>query len=361
MNNIASANGNHVAPALSLAFTSDNHPQRRQRGQKMGSVRECRASIVRTYMTENDDDLEINIMDVDDDVLYEEYVEDIKHAGSMIDKDDDNDGNVQSELSDKNKREQLKKELIQYRSDQASSIEKPAYTIFTNAAVEGICATLPADEAQLLEVKGIGPKKLDLYGDDILDIVGKYNGLLSKTDVQIINNTGSTKMGAVPRPAPITIESLTTEQKTAANIAHNGKSIFISGAAGVGKSHVSKYIIQDLTKNKKRKCSPTAPTGVAAINVGGNTLHSFFGIGLGQGSMSSLVKRVMKKKEVVKRITETDVLLIDEVSMLSSELLETLDGVARQVRNKPEEVMGGMQIVAVGDFFQLPPSEYIWC
>ena len=68
MNNIASANGNHVAPALSLAFTSDYHQRRRQQ-QKMGSLRECRASIVRTYMTENDDDLEINIMDVDDDVL----------------------------------------------------------------------------------------------------------------------------------------------------------------------------------------------------------------------------------------------------------------------------------------------------
>jgi ATP-dependent DNA helicase PIF1 len=135
-------------------------------------------------------------------------------------------------------------------------------------------------------------------------------------------------------------------------MAIEGKSIFISGAAGTGKSHVSKYIIQSLQRQNK-KVSPTAPTGVAAINVGGSTLHSFFGIGLGLGSAPSLVRKIRKKQAVVQRINETDVLLIDEVSMLSCDLLETLDGVARLVREREDEPMGGLQIVAVGDFYQV--------
>ena len=96
----------------------------------------------------------------------------------------------------------------------------------------------------------------------------------------------------------------------------------------------------------------TAPTGVAAINIGGSTLHSFFGIGLGKGSVPSLIKKIQKSPAVVQRINDTEVLLIDEISMLSCELMETLDGVARGVRGR-DVVMGGMQVVAVGDFYQV--------
>ena len=75
----------------------------------------------------------------------------------------------------------------------------------------------------------------------------------------------------------------------------NPSNVFISGAAGTGKSHVSKYIIQILHERETHKCAPVAPTGVAAIHVGGSTLHSFFGIGLGIGSLQYLVKKVRKK------------------------------------------------------------------
>ena len=75
------------------------------------------------------------------------------------------------------------------------------------------------------------------------------------------------------------------------------------------------------------------------------------------GSISTLVRKIRKKQAVVDRIKETDVLLIDEVSMLSCELLETLDGVARLVREK-DELMGGLQIVAVGDFFQVKSVDF---
>ncbi|KAL7489408.1 hypothetical protein ACHAW6_015006 [Cyclotella cf. meneghiniana] len=306
-------------------------------------------TLVRTY---ND-----YILDNEVDNSFQEVVEEVKHSSSVSDDDNlgsectdhanhSNDGNRDISVI----RSKLKKELIQYRIDQASSIDKPAYNIFTNAALDGICALLPTNHDQLLEVKGIGPKKLEMYGDDIIDIVKKYVG-----EGGLLPHEGAAIHGpkTVSRPEPIRIDSLTSEQRKAAEMSLNGKSVFISGAAGTGKSHVSKFIIQSLQKSEK-KCSPTAPTGVAAINVGGSTLHSFFGIGLGLGSVSSLVRKIKKKNAVVQRINETDVLLIDEVSMLSCDLLETLDGVARQVRQR-DEPMGGMQIIAVGDFFQLPP------
>lgn len=317
-----------TAPTAFVLSSSPFHPQIRQR-------KYCNI-LVRTYIDDAEDDV----------ALFEEVVEDVKHSSSMGDDIKENDVNTEKQMAEK--RKALKKELIQYRIDEASEIGKPAYNIFTNAALEGICTSLPTNEDQLLKVKGIGPKKLEMYGHDIIDIVKKYagDGELLPEEANTINESKR-----VSRPEPIKIESLTAEQRSAAEMALDGKSVFISGPAGTGKSHVSKFIIQSLQKADKR-ISPTAPTGVAAINVGGSTLHSFFGIGLGMGSVSTLVKKIRKKAALVQRINETDVLLIDEVSMLSCDLLEKLDGVARVVRER-DEPMGGLQIVAVGDFFQV--------
>ena len=282
--------------------------------------------------------------------------------------------NTDTDLQDmETVRAKLKQELRQYRIDQSKPNNKPAYTIFTNAALDEICTILPSNDDELLSVKGIGPKKLDMFGTDILNIVQRYTSSGTLLPGQVGGDSDSSsnaKKSLIPRPEPtISIDTLTNEQKLAATMAiEQQKNVFISGAAGTGKSHLSKYIIQTLSDDKqnehedepqpKRKCAPTSPTGVAAINIGGSTLHAFFGIGLGVGSISSLVKKVRKNKGALKRIEETDVLLIDEVSMLSSDLLETIDAVVRVVRNGGKNsniVMGGMQVICVGDFHQLPP------
>jgi len=295
----------------------------------------------------------------ENDAIVEDGIDTISSSSSSNSKfDDPNDDTTTKTKEDM--RLKLKEELKQYRTDQSAPLKKPPYTVFTNAALDGICATLPSTDDELLEVKGIGPKKMESYGEDILDIVRQHvnEGLLPDEERISQQQTAST-LSAIPRPKPITIESLTPEQRRAADmVLESHQSVFISGAAGTGKSHVSKYIIQTLHERGVRKCSPTAPTGVAALNVGGSTLHAFFGIGLGIGSVPYLVKKARKNAAAKKRIDETDVLLIDEVSMLSSDLLETLDAVAREVRldgTRKDEPMGGMQVVAVGDFFQLPP------
>lgn len=252
---------------------------------------------------------------------------------------------------------QLKNDLKQYRMSQAGPLNRPAYTVFTNAALDEIYARLPTTHEELLEVKGIGPKKLADYGDDILSIVAQYtdvNGNLRRA-------VGGTSK-PIPRPAQISANSLTDEQKRAANLllksnrSSEKTNGFITGSAGTGKSYVLKYLVQELRKTAQ--VGVCAPTGVAAIHVGGSTLHSFFGIGLGTGSIASLVKKVVQNAEAQKRIDETTVLIIDECSMLSSHLLETLDEVVREVRKEGEFAhlpFGGMQVICFGDFFQLPP------
>lgn len=254
-------------------------------------------------------------------------------------------------------RKQLEAELREYRIKQSKPINKPPYTVFTNVAMEEICELLPNNDAELLDVKGIGPKKLEMFGDDILNIVAKYadnpDFMEAKEKAKM-----QAKAALPPRVAPIDPKSLSDEQRRAAEIPLETKrNAFVTGAAGTGKSYVLKYLVQEM-HTRGIRYGIAAPTGVAAVNVGGSTLHSFFGIGLGTGNIPGLIKKVKKNKEAVKRIESIDVLCIDEVSMVSSVLMEKIDAVAREVRSNganADKPFGGMQIIAFGDFFQLAP------
>lgn len=280
---------------------------------------------------------------------------------------------------------QLRQDLKDYRMQQISDDDdKPLYTIFTNSALEGIYASLPTTMEELLKVKGIGPKKAQMYGKDILSIVSKYTGNHSnatESEDEDCNNVPKTHSFKETQPT-ITIESLTMEQRQAAEfILHDRKNVFITGSAGTGKSYLLKYLVQELRKKshpiskETLKVAICAPTGVSAILVGGNTIHSFFGIGLGitdklvadsdhssdtKGYITTLLNKVKRNSAAKKRIDETDVLIIDECSMLSSELFETLDVITRELRKDGlyrDEPFGGLQIITFGDFYQLPPVE----
>ncbi len=281
--------------------------------------------------------------------------------------------NSNNNMNTKIRKTQLKEELREYRQTQANNIngiKKPLYTVFTNAALDGIYVCLPRSKEELLEVKGIGPKKVDMFGDDILEIVSKYtDGDVNDGDEGENVNGGENIRVRVPEK--IDAKSLTREQRDAAKIVlgKERRNVFVTGSAGTGKSYLLKYLVQELKTQKKnpnnnndngelRNVGIAAPTGVAAIIVGGSTLHSFFGIGLGTGSLMSLLKRVKKNNAAMDRIDEIDVLIIDEVSMMSSELLETLDAITREIRRNGyfrDHPFGGIQIIAFGDFFQLPP------
>jgi len=127
---------------------------------------------------------------------------------------------------------------------------------------------------------------------------------------------------------------------------------------GTGKSVLLREVIAALReKNRDARdaVAVTASTGLAACNIGGVTLHSFAGIGLGKESAEELVKKVRKNQKARARWLRTRVLVIDEISMVDGDLFDKLERIAREVRNQKTTPFGGIQVVITGDFFQLPP------
>lgn len=107
-------------------------------------------------------------------------------------------------------------------------------------------------------------------------------------------------------------------------------------------------------KHSNGSVAVTASTGLAACNVGGVTLHSFAGIGLGKESVPDLVRKIKRNAKAKGRWLNTKVLVIDEISMVDGELFDKLESIARTMRNNGRP-FGGIQLVITGDFFQLPP------
>ena len=151
------------------------------------------------------------------------------------------------------------------------------------------------------------------------------------------------------------MERLNDEQRNAVHAAIEGKNIFITGPGGTGKSYLLSVLVKEL-KKVGRRVTVTAMTGCAALllELQAKTLHAWAGIGLGRGSIDSLVSGIVQHYPRKKRWTHTDCLIVDEISMLTPGLLETLDKIGRFVRKK-QEPMGGLQVIFVGDFYQLPP------
>jgi len=147
--------------------------------------------------------------------------------------------------------------------------------------------------------------------------------------------------------------SLTYAQSAIVEIARRGDSFFFSGCAGTGKTFTLRAIIDALPDVSTYI---TATTGIAAsLLPRGTTLHSFAGIGHGEGPQEMILKKVKQNQKVATSWKNAKTLIIDEVSMLSKELFELLDYIARELRHKKTVPFGGIQVICCGDFFQLPP------
>jgi len=141
------------------------------------------------------------------------------------------------------------------------------------------------------------------------------------------------------------------DQELALAILLSGRSALLTGAAGTGKTHLLNNFIAQARKRGK-KVSVTATTGLAATHLGGNTIHSWSGIGVSDHLPNNFFERLSKTRRDV--ISKTDVLIIDEISMLHDFRLDMIDKVLRTVREN-DQPFGGIQLVMSGDFFQLPP------
>lgn len=142
------------------------------------------------------------------------------------------------------------------------------------------------------------------------------------------------------------------EQKLALDLLKSGRNIMLTGMAGAGKTYtLNKYI--EYLRKRRIKYAVTASTGIAASHLNGMTIHSWSGIGV-KDSLSNTDLQSIKSKKF--KLADTEVLIIDEISMLHSRQLEMVDEVLKYCRESSEP-FGGIQVIVCGDFFQLPPVE----
>lgn len=142
-------------------------------------------------------------------------------------------------------------------------------------------------------------------------------------------------------------------QKQALEILKTGANVFLSGEPGSGKTYtVNQYV--SYLRSRKVEVAITASTGIAATHIGGMTIHSWSGIGIKRNLNKYDLDRISSNERVAKRIRNAKVLIIDEVSMLGPQTLSMVDMVCREVK-EDSNAFGGIQVLLVGDFFQLPP------
>lgn len=134
----------------------------------------------------------------------------------------------------------------------------------------------------------------------------------------------------------------------------SNRNLFITGGAGTGKSYLLNQYLSTLDTTKTAIC---ASTGVAALLIGGITFHRFLGLQLFEGTVESLITKVNARRnaQIKKRYIETETIIIDEISMMDLETFVKASQVIANIRGNPDIPFGGIRIILVGDFFQLPP------
>jgi len=143
------------------------------------------------------------------------------------------------------------------------------------------------------------------------------------------------------------------KQETALSILKSGKNVFLTGSAGAGKTYVLNQYIQYLREHGV-PTAVTASTGIAAVHLSGQTIHSWSGMGIREEITDRDLEKMAKKKPLRTRIEKAQVLILDEISMLSGQALSNIDKILKFFKVSFDP-FGGIQVVVCGDFFQLPP------
>ena len=293
--------------------------------------------------------------------------------------------------------------LKRWRSRRAKEMGKPPYVVFDNKTLLGIAEERPTSRSALNSINGVGTKKLEDYGDEVLDIVRSLGGGAAgvarggPTSTSTLASAWG-KASAAPgegsekkqttTPAPFqtapVFESkkkpsdggsivtemsaeearvnydtkMNAEQRDVVDAAlRRGRNVFFHGAAGTGKSFVLHTLVALLREKHGASdaVAVTAPTGIAAVAIGGCTIHKFIGAGLCAGHPRAVADKVVKSEKATRRWRETRALVVDEVSMLDADIMQKLDFIGRAARDEHAVPFGGLQLVVTGDFYQLPP------
>lgn len=142
-------------------------------------------------------------------------------------------------------------------------------------------------------------------------------------------------------------------QADALDIMFSGANVFLTGEPGSGKTYTLNKFIEEAESDGK-VIAITASTGIAASHIGGTTIHSWSGLGIAEELTEDDIRRYKNNERIVDRYRDTDILVIDEISMLHGKRLDMVNELAKKLRKNPAP-FGGMQVILVGDLFQLPP------
>ncbi|MBQ4434180.1 MAG: AAA family ATPase, partial [Bacteroidales bacterium] len=137
---------------------------------------------------------------------------------------------------------------------------------------------------------------------------------------------------------------------------NTSRAVFLTGKAGTGKT----TFLRNLRDHTRKQIAVVAPTGVAAINAGGVTIHSFFQLPFtpfapteeGRKNLLKQIKMTNLRRKIMRQL---EILVIDEISMVRADILDEIDTVLRAVRYNHDEPFGGVQVIYIGDLYQLPP------
>jgi len=142
-------------------------------------------------------------------------------------------------------------------------------------------------------------------------------------------------------------------QDKALEVLKTGANVFLTGEPGAGKTHTIGMFVEWLEKEKK-EYAITASTGIASTHINGTTIHSWSGLGIRRDLKKDQIDGIKRNKWVTDRIKGTQVLVIDEISMLDAVIINDIDNILCAIMGN-KRAFGGVQVVFVGDFFQLPP------
>ena len=143
------------------------------------------------------------------------------------------------------------------------------------------------------------------------------------------------------------------EQETALAILKSGHNVYLTGSAGTGKTYLINQYIEYL-RLREVPVAVTASTGIAATHIGGQTIHSWSGIGIRDHITTMDLEKISKNKQTRDRLEGIQVLIIDEISMLSGKVLTGISDILKHFKRN-DQPFGGVQVILSGDFFQLPP------
>jgi ATP-dependent DNA helicase PIF1 len=148
------------------------------------------------------------------------------------------------------------------------------------------------------------------------------------------------------------------QQQFAFNVVKNKQNLFMTGSAGTGKSFTLSKIVEYLEK-EKINYALTALTGCASVLINGQTLHSYLCLGISR-DLNEIYKNISKYKPVLAKLKKLETLIIDEISMMDDELFILINNLFQMIKNN-DKIFGGIQVILVGDFYQLPPISNDYC